>query len=44
VWDSWDTGSGSAWRGRVEHYLTDPSVEPDPSKWQVEAAYLIAGS
>jgi effector-binding domain-containing protein len=44
VWDSWDTDSGSAWRGRVERYLTDPSVEPDPSKWEVEVAYLIADS
>jgi hypothetical protein len=22
VWDSWDTDRGSAWRGRVERYLT----------------------
>ena len=42
AWDSWDTDSGSAWRGRGERYLTDPSVEPDPSKWEVEVAYLIA--
>jgi len=44
VWDGWDTDSGSAWRGRVERYLTDPSVESDPSKWEVEVAYLIAES
>jgi effector-binding domain-containing protein len=29
------------WRGRVEHYNTDPSAEPDPAKWQTEVAYLI---
>jgi effector-binding domain-containing protein len=44
VWDSWDTDSGSAWRCRVERYLTDPSVVPDPSEWKVEVAYLIAES
>jgi len=44
VWDSWDTDSGSAWRGRVERDLIEPSVEPDPSKWEVEVAYLIAES
>jgi effector-binding domain-containing protein len=30
------------WAGRVEHYLTDPSAEPDPSRWQTEVAYLIS--
>jgi effector-binding domain-containing protein len=44
VWDSWDTDLGSAWRGRIEHHLTDPKVEPDPSKREVEVAYLIAES
>ena len=39
--DSWDTGHGSGWRSRFESYITDPSTEPDPSKWEVEVAYLI---
>jgi hypothetical protein len=39
AFDSWDTDRGSAWGGRVEHLLTDPSTEPDPAKWEVEAAY-----
>jgi effector-binding domain-containing protein len=39
--DTWDTPAGSAWRGRAEHYLTDPSQEPDPAKWEVDVAYLI---
>lgn len=30
------------WRGRVEHYLTDPSAEPDPAKWLTEVAFLTA--
>jgi hypothetical protein len=32
---------GAAWRGRAEHYLTDPSQEPDPAKWETEVAYLV---
>ncbi len=39
--DTSDTGQGSAWGGRVEHYLTDPSQEPDPAKWATDVAYLI---
>jgi len=42
--DSWETGHGTAWRGRVEHYLTDPSAEPDPAKWEVDIVYLTTGA
>ena len=42
--DSWDTPDGSAWRSRVEHYLTNPAAEPDPAKWEVDVAYLTASS
>jgi hypothetical protein len=38
--DSWDAPGGTAWRGRVEHYLTNPAAEPDPAKWEVDVAYL----
>lgn len=41
AFDSRDTPAGSAWGGRAEHYLTDPSAEPDPAKWQTDIAYLI---
>lgn len=40
--DSWDTAEGTAWRGRLEHYLTDPSSEPDPAKWETDVAYLAS--
>ena len=40
--DTWNTPQGSAWRGRAEHYLTDPSQEPDPAKLETDVAYLIA--
>jgi hypothetical protein len=36
-----DTAEGLAWRGRAEHFLTDPSQEPDPAKWETDVAYLI---
>jgi effector-binding domain-containing protein len=39
--DMSETGRGEVWRGRVEHYLTDPSAEPDPAKWETDVAYLI---
>lgn len=42
TFDSWDTDHGEAWRSRVEHYLTDPSAEPDPAKWEVDVAYLAS--
>jgi effector-binding domain-containing protein len=41
TFDSWDTDRGSAWRGRVEHFLTDPTTEPDRVKWEVDVAYFI---
>jgi effector-binding domain-containing protein len=44
VLDSWDTDRGSAWRSRVEHYLTNPAAEPDPAKWEVDIAYLTTGT
>lgn len=42
--DTWDTAQGPAWRSRAEHYLTDPSKEPDPAKWEVDVAYLTRGA
>lgn len=41
--DTSNTPDGMAWRGRVEHYLTDPSEEPDPTKWETDVAYLTTG-
>ena len=39
--DAWDTPQVSAWRSRAEHYLTDPSQEPDPAKFETDVAFLI---
>jgi effector-binding domain-containing protein len=38
--DASAAGEASTWRGRAEHYLTDPSQEPDPAKWETDVAYL----
>jgi len=29
------------WNGRFEYYLTDPELEPDLYKWQIEIAFLL---
>ncbi len=42
AFDTSDTPRGSAWRGRAEHYLTNPAAEPDPAKWETDVAYLTS--
>lgn len=37
------SADGYRWRGRAEHYCTDPAAEPDPARWEVEVAYLVSG-
>jgi effector-binding domain-containing protein len=39
--DMRDTPEGSVWGSRFEEYITDPSAEPDPSKWETDVAYLL---
>ena len=34
---------GEVWACRLENYLTDPSQEPDMSKWVTELAFKLAG-
>jgi DNA gyrase inhibitor GyrI len=43
VWDKRPASPNSeAWRARVENYLTDPTKEPDPAKWETELAFKLA--
>lgn len=43
TWDKWSEGSkGEGWRARIETYLTDPTVEPDPTKWETELAFKLS--
>jgi len=40
-WDTSDHADGEAWAGRVEIYETDPTSEPDPSKWVTTLAFKL---
>lgn len=42
-WDMAETGAGQRWGCRLETYKTDPILEPDPSRWEVELAFRLAG-
>jgi effector-binding domain-containing protein len=42
AWDMTQTSRGEQWGCRLETYLTDPSVEPDMSKWVTELALRLA--
>lgn len=36
-----ERADGIHWDARTEQFLTDPRIEPDHSKWEVEVAYLL---
>jgi hypothetical protein len=40
--DRWDTEQGDNFRSRYETYLTDPKLEPQKSRWQIEVAIKLA--
>ncbi len=42
TWKTSTHDNAEWWAGRVEWYLTDPSCQPDPQKWQTELAFLAA--
>ena len=41
-WDASPGDLGERWGCRLEIYLTDPSREPDMSKWQTQLAFRLA--
>ena len=41
-WDMSPDEAGERWGSRLEIYLTDPSQEPDMSKWQTQLAFKLA--
>jgi len=43
TWDMTPGEDGERWACRLENYLTDPSQEPDMSKWVTELAFKLAG-
>jgi effector-binding domain-containing protein len=42
TWDISPDADGDRWGSRVEIYLTDPSEEPDMSKWVTQLAFRLA--
>ncbi|MFD3435932.1 GyrI-like domain-containing protein [Streptomyces sp. NPDC058685] len=42
VWDMREVGGSELWGCRLESYLTDPRVEPDMNKWEMELAFRLA--
>jgi hypothetical protein len=36
------TDAGEHWGCRVEFYLTNPTEEPDLSKWETQLAFRLA--
>jgi effector-binding domain-containing protein len=42
TWDMSPGEQGERWGARLETYLTDPSEEPDMSKWVTELAFRLA--
>jgi effector-binding domain-containing protein len=43
TWDNHEGPTGTAWKARVEHYLTDPEEQPNPEKWETKLAFLTRG-
>ena len=43
TWDVTPGAGGDLWACRLENYLTDPSQEPDMSKWVTQLAFKLAG-
>lgn len=43
TWDNAAGPTGTAWKARVEHYLTDPDEQPDMAKWETKLAFLTRG-
>ncbi|MFF8288398.1 GyrI-like domain-containing protein [Streptomyces sp. NPDC016309] len=41
-WDMRVVDGVERWGCRTESYRTDPRVEPDPSKWEIELAFRLA--
>jgi effector-binding domain-containing protein len=42
TWDMSPIQAGERWGSRLEVYLTDPSQEPDMSKWETQLAFRLA--
>jgi effector-binding domain-containing protein len=43
TFDSQEGPTGTVWKARVEHYLTDPEEQPNPEKWETKLSFLTRG-
>ena len=43
TFDKHEGPTGTVWKARVEHYLTDPEEQPNPEKWETKLAFLTRG-
>ena len=41
-WDMSDSADGQRWGCRLEIWLTDPSEQPDMTKWETQLAFRLA--
>jgi effector-binding domain-containing protein len=41
-WDVTESGDGEHWGARLEYYLTDPSEQPDMTRWETLLAFRLA--
>jgi effector-binding domain-containing protein len=42
AWDRTDAGDGELWVCRAEHFLTDPTQQPDPALFETELCFRLA--
>lgn len=42
AWDMFEKDGAEHWGCRLELYPTDPRVEPDPSKWDIDLEFRLA--
>ena len=43
TFDNHEGPTGTVWKARVEHYLTDPEEQPNAEKWETKLAVLTRG-
>ena len=42
-WDMTETADGERWACRLEVYRTDPAEQPDPTAWETDLVFKLAG-
>ncbi|MDR8408609.1 GyrI-like domain-containing protein [Nonomuraea sp. 3-1Str] len=42
TWDLTERDGAELWGCRLEHYPTDPRIEPDPNNWDIDLEFRLA--